>query len=139
MNCVGTNWNAIAAIGTCAGALASFLTILFAVLSNKKSNKLMNNQISAMMKQLEYLSNQNYIAQSALEESKKQTELAKKEFDTSFAELMKNRYNSPEIKIKSMDKLNENIELQNRLIGLICKHYQCIDKKEDMEENNNAD
>ena len=139
MNCLEINWNALAAIGTCAGAFASFLTILFAVLSNRKSNKLMNNQISAMMKQLNYLSNQNHIAQSALEESKKQTELAKKEFETSFAELMKNRYNSPEIKIKFMDKLNKNIELQNRLIGIICKHYKSEDKIEHAEVNNNAD
>ena len=91
------------------------------------------------MKQLNYLSNQNHIAQSALEESKKQTELAKKEFETSFAELMKNRYNSPEIKIKFMDKLNKNIELQNRLIGIICKHYKSENKIEHAEVNNNAD
>ena len=33
------DWEAIAALGTCAGALASFLTVLFAVLSNKKTYK----------------------------------------------------------------------------------------------------
>ena len=139
MGCLEINWNAIAAIGTCAGAFASFLTILFAVLSNKKSNKLMNSQISAMMEQLKYLSNQNHIAQSALEESKKQTELAKKEFETSFAELMRNRNNIPEIKINSMDQLNKNIELQNRLLGIICKHYKNKEKIEHTEVNNNAD
>ena len=114
MGCPDINWNAIAAIGTCLGALASFLTVLFAVLSNKKSNKLMSSQISAMIKQLNYLSEQNHISKEALEESRKQTELAKKEFSTSIAEFNKNRNNIQEIKVKSIDELNENTVLATR-------------------------
>lgn len=124
MGCPDINWNAIAAIGTCLGALASFSTVLFAVLSNKKSNKLMSSQISAMIKQLNYLSEQNYIAKGSLEESRKQTELAKKEFSKSVAELNQNRYKIPEIKIKTIDELNENIKLQNRLLGMICNQLK---------------
>ena len=124
MGCIDINWNAVAAIGTCLGALASFLTVLFAVLSNRKSNKLMSSQISAMIKQLNYLSEQNHIAKESLEESKRQTELAKEELSTSVAELKRNRDKIPEIKIKSVDKLNENIELQNRLLGVMCNQLK---------------
>ncbi len=134
MGCPDINWNAIAAIGTCLGALASFITVLFAVLSNKKSNKLMLSQISAMIKQLNYLSEQNHISKEALEESKKQTELAKKEFSTSIAEFNKNRNNIQEIKVKSIDELNENIKLQNRLLGVLCnqlKHQSADTTKEE--------
>ena len=82
----------------------------------------MSSQISAMIKQLNYLSEQNYIAKESLEESRKQTELAKKEFSKSVAELNQNRYKIP--KIKSIDELNENIKLQNRLLGMICNQLK---------------
>ena len=123
------DWEAIAALGTCAGALASFLTVLFAILSNKKTYKQMSRQISATIKQLNYLSEQNYIAKSSLEESKKQTELAKEEFAMGVAELRRNKDKTPEIKIKSIDELNKSIELQNRLLGVICN--QLKEQKED--------
>ena len=84
----------------------------------------MSSQISAMIKQLNYLSEQNYIAKGSLEESRKQTELAKKEFSKSVAELNQNRYKIPEIKIKTIDELNENIKLQNRLLGMICNQLK---------------
>lgn len=135
MECPDINWNAIAAIGTCLGALASFLTVLFAVLSNKKSNKLMISQISAMIKQLNYLSEQNHISKEALEESRKQTELAKKEFSTSIAEFNKNRNNIQEIKVKSIDELNENIKLQNRLLGVLCNQLKHPSADTTKEEN----
>ena len=135
MGCPDINWNAIAAIGTCIGALASFLTVLFAVLSNKKSNKLMSSQISAMIKQLNYLSEQNHISKEALEESRKQTELAKKEFSTSIAEFNKNRNNIQEIKVKSIDELNENIKLQNRLLGVLCNQLKHPSADTTKEEN----
>lgn len=135
MGCPDINWNAIAAIGTCLGALASFLTVLFAVLSNKKSNKLMSSQISAMIKQLNYLSEQNHISKEALEESRKQTELAKKEFSTSIAEFNKNRNNIQEIKVKSIDELNENIKLQNRLLGVLCNQLKHPSADTTKEEN----
>ncbi len=135
MGCPDINWNAIAAIGTCLGALASFLTVLFAVLSNKKSNKLMSSQISAMIKQLNYLSKQNHISKEALEESRKQTELAKKEFSTSIAEFNKNRNNIQEIKVKSIDELNENIKLQNRLLGVLCNQLKHPSADTTKEEN----
>ena len=135
MGCPDINWNAIAAIGTCLGALASFLTVLFAVLSNKKSNKLMSSQISAMIKQLNYLSEQNHISKEALEESRKQTELAKKEFSTSIAEFNKNRNNIQEIKVKSIDELNENIKLQNRLLGVLCNQLKQPSADTTREEN----
>lgn len=135
MGCPDINWNAIAAIGTCLGALASFLTVLFAVLSNKKSNKLMISQISAMIKQLNYLSEQNHISKEALEESRKQTELAKKEFSTSIAEFNKNRNNIQEIKVKSIDELNENIKLQNRLLGVLCNQLKHPSADTTKEEN----
>lgn len=132
------NWNAIAAIGTCAGALASFLTVLFAVLSNKKTYKQMSSQISATIKQLNYLSEQNHIAKSSLEESKKQTELAKAEFRMGVAELRRNRDDTLEIKIKSIDDLNKNIELQNRLLGKICNQLKEEKKDRVTEEESNA-
>ena len=135
MGCPDINWNAIAAIGTCLGALASFLTVLFAVLSNKKSNKLMISQISSMIKQLNYLSEQNHISKEALEESRKQTELAKKEFSTSIAEFNKNRNNIQEIKVKSIDELNENIKLQNRLLGVLCNQLKHPSADTTKEEN----
>lgn len=135
MGCPDINWNAIAAIGTCLGALASFLTVLFAVLSNKKPNKLMSSQISAMIKQLNYLSEQNHISKEALEESRKQTELAKKEFSTSIAEFNKNRNNIQEIKVKSIDELNENIKLQNRLLGVLCNQLKHPSADTTKEEN----
>ena len=135
MGCPDINWNAIAAIGTCLGALASFLTVLFAVLSNKKSNKLMSSQISAMIKQLNYLSEQNHISKEALEESRKQTELAKKEFSTSIAEFNKNRNNIQKIKVKSIDELNENIKLQNRLLGVLCNQLKHPSADTTKEEN----
>lgn len=135
MGCPDINWNAIAAIGTCLGALASFLTVLFAVLSNQKSNKLMSSQISAMIKQLNYLSEQNHISKEALEESRKQTELAKKEFSTSIAEFNKNRNNIQEIKVKSIDELNENIKLQNRLLGVLCNQLKHPSADTTKEEN----
>lgn len=139
MQYIDINWNAIAAIGTCAGALASFFTVLFAVLSNKKTYKQMSSQISATIKQLNYLSEQNNIAKSSLEEAKKQTALAKEEFAMSVAELKRSRDKTSEIKIKSIDELNKNIELQNRLIGVICN--QLKEQKNDgmTEEENNAD
>lgn len=135
MGCPDINWNAIAAIGTCLGALASFLTVLFAVLSNKKSNKLMISQISSMIKQLNYLSEQNHISKEALEESRKQTELAKKEFSTSIAEFNKNRNNIQEIKVKSIDELNKNIKLQNRLLGVLCNQLKQPSADTTKEEN----
>ena len=135
MGCPDINWNAIAAIGTCLGALASFLTVLFAVLSNKKSNRLMISQISAMIKQLNYLSEQNHISKEALEESRKQTELAKKEFSTSIAEFNKNRNNIQEIKVKSIDELKENIKLQNRLLGVLCNQLKHPSADTTKEEN----
>ena len=135
MGCPDINWNAIAAIGTCLGALASFLTVLFAVLSNKKSNKLMISQISSMIKQLNYLSEQNHIPKEALEESRKQTELAKKEFSTSIAEFNKNRNNIQEIKVKSIDELNENIKLQNMLLGVLCNQLKHPSADTTKEEN----
>lgn len=71
------NWNAVAAIGTCLGAAASFLTVLFAIISNRKSNKLMSDQIFAMSQQLAYLSEQNQIANQSIQEAKRQTEIAR--------------------------------------------------------------
>ncbi len=138
MGCIAINWDAVAAIGTCLGAIASFLTVLFAVRSNRKSNKLMSGQISAMMRQLNYLSEQNYLASSSLEESRKQTNLAKEELAISVAELKKNRDKIPEIKIKYIDKLNENIELQNKLLGVICNQLREQEKDGAMEEKHNA-
>ena len=138
MGCIDINWNAVAAIGTCLGAMASFLTVLFAVLSNRKSNKLMSSQISAMIKQLNYLSEQNHIAKESLEESKRQTALAKEELSTSVAELKRNKDKIPEIKIKSVDKLNENIELQNRLLGVMCNQLKEQKDTGTMEEKHNA-
>ena len=138
MECIDINWNAVAAIGTCAGAVASFLTVLFAILSNRKLYKQTSAQIRAMVQQLNYLNEQNYIAKSTLEEAKKQTELAKEELITSVAELKRNRDKVPEIRVSSIDKLNENIEIQNRLLGIICNHYRKADNKEHEGDTENA-
>ena len=95
----------------------------------------MISQISSMIKQLNYLSEQNHISKEALEESRKQTELAKKEFSTSIAEFNKNRNNIQEIKVKSIDELNENIKLQNRLLGVLCNQLKHPSADTTKEEN----
>ena len=130
------NWNAVAAIGTCLGALASFLTVLFAILSNRKSNKLMSGQISAMIKQLAYLSEQNHIASESIKEAKKQTDIAKQTLNTQISEIQHNRYNVSEIKIQDMKEFLTLIEVQNKLIGMM---YKEISEKSSKEESNNAD
>ncbi len=130
------NWNAVAAIGTCLGALASFLTVLFAILSNRKSNKLMSGQISAMIKQLAYLSEQNHIASESIKEAKKQTDIAKQTLNTQISEIQHNRYNVSEIKIQDMKEFLTLIEVQNKLIGMM---YKEISEKSSKEEKTNAD
>ena len=130
------NWNAVAAIGTCLGALASFLTVLFAILSNRKSNKLMSGQISAMIKQLAYLSKQNHIASESIKEAKKQTDIAKQTLNTQISEIQHNRYNVSEIKIQDMKEFLTLIEVQNKLIGMM---YKEISEKSSKEEKTNAD
>lgn len=113
------NWNAVAAIGTCLGAAASFLTVLFAIISNRKSNKLMSGQISAMIRQLAYLSEQNQIASQSTQEAKKQTTLARETLNLQYREMNRYRSNVSEIKIQDMREFLTLIKAQNQIISIM--------------------
>lgn len=137
MNINEINWDAVAAIGTCLGALASFLTVLFAVLSNRSSNKLINKQISSMTKQLDYLSKQNHIANSSLEEAKKQTDIARDELKAFSRQAYLNQLNPTAIRLANSKPFLDKLDVQNQLLAKICRESEEENLKTD--ENSNAD
>ena len=96
----------------------------------------MSGQISAMIKQLAYLSEQNHIASESIKEAKKQTDIAKQTLNTQISEIQHNRYNVSEIKIQDMKEFLTLIEVQNKLIGMM---YKEISEKSSKEEKTNAD
>lgn len=113
------NWNAVAAIGTCLVAAASFLTVLFAILSNRKSNELMSGQISSMKEQLFYLSDQNNIVTDSIRETKEQTDIAREMLNLQYMEMNRNRSNVSEIKIQDMREFLTLIKAQNQIISIM--------------------
>lgn len=124
MNINEINWDAVAAIGTCLGALASFLTVLFAVLSNRSSNKLINKQISSMTKQLDYLSKQNHIVSSSLEEAKKQTDIARDELKAFSRQAYLNQLNPTAIQLANSKPFLDKLDIQNQLLAKIGRELE---------------
>lgn len=131
------DWNVVAAIGTCAGALASFLTVLFAFLSNRQSNRLTRNQIKSMVDELNLLAHQNLIAEKSLKEAKEQTQIAKNELNLAKVEFTKSNYpslNIQSIQLIDLNKLIETVKIQNQLISKICLQLPNLEPKD-----NNSD
>lgn len=124
------NWNAVAAIGTCLGAAASFLTVLFAILSNRKSNELMSGQISSMKEQLFYLSDQNNIVTDSIRETKEQTDIAREMLNLQYMEMNRNRSNVSEIKIQDMKEFLTLIKAQNQIISIMSNNISKKKQKE---------